>query len=335
MPNPIDDARVLRQSGKDTELVLNPTVVALSQYAVSLWVAYSHDYNGDDYIFHWSTHTSATGDSGFTTRGDLEPVDSNVVGGMVWKKYRYVLQIEDCTSLAWNVNYSPNNTAGYRYITDVSFVKMGSYCHAVSASSQPTLCGTEDQDEDGSSASSYYSMVRIDNPVGTPFVFQQSGSAAELQLNPVIEPNTSYVLSLWVGYSSDYCGDAYHMHWEYWRSNGDVVKESAVAAGTVTKTVETVGGITWHEYRREIDVQDTNGAFFSWHVGAAPHNTAGYRYITGLSFSVLPEYCKAISTASQGTLCSAASGSDSGSFINVKIAAERKHTYLELIRIEF
>jgi len=125
LPNPANDAKVLRQSGSNTEYQLNPIVEDNKRYKMKLWVAYTPDYNGARFEFHYRWWHQAGGNKAEQPAHEhLDILDTQVIGGRQWVQYQYVIQTEDVSAngaFNWYVGYRPDNTAGARFITDITF----------------------------------------------------------------------------------------------------------------------------------------------------------------------------------------------------------------------
>ena len=127
--NPGNSPFVLRQNGNNTEYQLNVDsgMVANTTYVMSGWYAKSSDYNSSDTMFHARAFSSsgAHNETG-TDTGTL--IYSTVINGITWEyRYQTIATPSDFSgSFDWYVGYGANNTAGYRYYTNLKLEK-GTY----------------------------------------------------------------------------------------------------------------------------------------------------------------------------------------------------------------
>lgn len=128
-PNPGDTAYVLRQNGNNTEYQLNvySGMTASTTYVMSGWYAKSSDYNGGNTMFHARTFSSS-GAHIATGTGTGTLIYSTVVDNITWEfRYTTISTPSDFNgTLNWYVGYGTNNTAGYRYYTNLR-VEKGTY----------------------------------------------------------------------------------------------------------------------------------------------------------------------------------------------------------------
>ncbi len=130
-------------------------------------------------------------------------------------------------------------------------------------------------------------IVIHSNPLGTYWVLRQTSAGGsphtEYQLNVTgFKPNTTYTMSCWVAYTSDWNGGNYVLHYRYY-TKSNVAK----SGNPVGETVETrvINGITWErkKYTLTMDSDIDNNTEFYWYLGYnSTGNTKGYRYVTGI-----------------------------------------------------
>jgi len=126
LENPGETPFVLRQNGNNTEYQLNidSGMVASTTYVMSGWYAKSSDYNGGDTMFHARAFSSGgTHNATGTDTGTL--IRSITLGSTTWEyRYQAITTPSDFSgAFDWYVGYGTNNTAGYRYYTNLKVEK--------------------------------------------------------------------------------------------------------------------------------------------------------------------------------------------------------------------
>lgn len=136
MENPGSSNCVLRQNGPTTEYEIHfktgTQIEANTTYCMSLWVAYSAGYNGDNTILHSRWYDAAS--NSFTTGGSGTLFRTKIIDGLSWAQ-RYTTFTTPSTvngGYNWYVGYPTANTIGYRYVTDISLTKAtGTECPTI------------------------------------------------------------------------------------------------------------------------------------------------------------------------------------------------------------
>lgn len=134
-----------------------------------------------------------------------------------------------------------------------------------------------------SAAASYgtYDISQLLNPGGSDYVLRQRSGEYEVIITG-LSSSTTYTLSCWVAYSSDWNGvNTQILHSRAFSSSGAHTTTSG--AGTLLET-RVVSSLTWE--RREVSIttpSDSTGTL-SWYVGYLADATVGYRYLTNLQF---------------------------------------------------
>ncbi len=120
-----------------------------------------------------------------------------------------------------------------------------------------------------------YNISEVANPGRTSYVLRQRTGEYEMFGN-IVQPNTNYVMSCWVGYTADWDGGSQIFHTRYWDGAGN---PTTGGSGTLIKT-EDVDGITWeYRYLSFKTNADANGNI-SWYLGYSAGGTTGWRYLT-------------------------------------------------------
>jgi len=124
-----------------------------------------------------------------------------------------------------------------------------------------------------------YNIAIVPNPGSSEYVLRQLTGEYEMHFKSgyPIQPNTTYTLSCWVGYTPDWDGGTQIMHARYWKTDG--TNSSIGGSGTLLETKQ-VAGIVW-ERRYYVWTTDAlaNGSF-SWYLGYSAGGTTGWRYLT-------------------------------------------------------
>jgi len=122
-----------------------------------------------------------------------------------------------------------------------------------------------------------YNIEELENPGRTPYVLRQRTGEYEMYGN-VLEPNTNYVMSCWVGYTDDWDGNTQIFHTRYWSSSGN---PTTGGNGTLIKTKE-VGGIIWEYRYLSFKTNESPTGYLSWYLGYSAGGTTGWRYLTNI-----------------------------------------------------
>ncbi len=132
--NPGNSDCVLRQTGATTEYEIHfeagTQIQANKTYCMTAWVAYTADWNGQTQIFHARWYDGLG--NPFTSGGAGNLSKTSNYGGLSWQK-RYLTFTTPSTvngGFNWYLGYSAQNTAGYRYLTNISLTE-GSLCPAL------------------------------------------------------------------------------------------------------------------------------------------------------------------------------------------------------------
>ncbi|MGI6325237.1 MAG: LamG-like jellyroll fold domain-containing protein [Bacilli bacterium] len=132
-----------------------------------------------------------------------------------------------------------------------------------------------------------------ENPGDSDWVLRQTGAptaaSTEYEIHfktgSVLEPDTTYTMSCWVAYTSDWDGQYQIFHSRWYLTDGTAKTTSG--SGTLLKTV-VIGNLTWeYRYLTFTTESDVNGTFY-WYLGYATRNTTGYRYITNVQLEKKP-----------------------------------------------
>lgn len=127
-------------------------------------------------------------------------------------------------------------------------------------------------------------IIQMPNPGSSNCVVQQNGPTTEYEVHfkpgTQIEANTSYCLSLWVGYSSGYNGSNQVLHSRWYDGSGVGFTTSGSGSLFETKNIE---GISWEKRYTTFTTPATVNGGFNWYVGYPTGNTVGYRYATDLA----------------------------------------------------
>lgn len=131
-------------------------------------------------------------------------------------------------------------------------------------------------------------IVKMPNPGDSEWVLRQTdsdGGSAEYEIHTKdgrqLKKNTTYTMSCWVAYSSDYNGadQIFHSRWYY----ADGTNAISGTAGTLEKTVE-INGLVWQKRYQSFTTanKDMGTTPYNWYLGYNPANTTGYRYLTNV-----------------------------------------------------
>lgn len=128
--NPGHSPYVLRQGPGGGEYEVHPKSGTSLQsnvtYCMSIWVAYTSDWNGDGTTLH-SRWYDGNGNP-YTTSGGGTLYETKKVGNLTWERRYQTFTTPSTISGThnWYLGYPTNNTNGYRYITDVQ-LEVGSF----------------------------------------------------------------------------------------------------------------------------------------------------------------------------------------------------------------
>jgi hypothetical protein len=128
-------------------------------------------------------------------------------------------------------------------------------------------------------------VIRMPNPGDSEWVLRQTGNGgtAEYELHfksgTSIKPNTTYTLSCWVAYSSDWNGTDQIFHARYYKS--DSTETSFVGAGNLIEEMY-VAGLKWQRRRLTFTTDSLANGSFNWYLGYSSANSKGYRYFTNI-----------------------------------------------------
>jgi len=131
LKNPGDSEWVLRQTSVvhgsvNTEYEIHfqdgTEIKKNTSYTMSCWVAYTPDWNGNYQLFHSRVYY-ADG-TNYSTTGSGTLLKSVEFAGLLWEYRSHTFttldkDIHPTSRFSWYLGYSANNTAGYRYITNI------------------------------------------------------------------------------------------------------------------------------------------------------------------------------------------------------------------------
>jgi hypothetical protein len=132
-PNPGDSPYCLRSTAvggsTSTEYEMDFTgLTANTTYVISCWVGWDQSWNGTYNVTHARWYTSSGGEGASWGGTDYVICDTKVVGNVIWNKVYKSFTVGSDTNgnFNWYLGYTSDNTAGYRYFTNLQ-LEVGSY----------------------------------------------------------------------------------------------------------------------------------------------------------------------------------------------------------------
>lgn len=132
-PNPGDTTYCLRATAvggsSSTEYEMDFTgLSANTTYTISCWVGWDQSWNGSYNVTHARWYTSSGSEGASWGGTDYTICDTKVVGNVIWYKvYKsFTIGADTNGNFVWYLGYTADNTAGYRYFTNLQ-LETGSY----------------------------------------------------------------------------------------------------------------------------------------------------------------------------------------------------------------
>lgn len=123
-------------------------------------------------------------------------------------------------------------------------------------------------------------IIAMKSPSKSSYVLRQGTGNGEYEIDfkngTSIEANTTYCMSIWVAYTSDWNGNSQILHSRWYNGSGGAY--ITTGAGTVAET-KVIDGLTWERRYTTFTTPSTVNGNFDWYLGYPTGNTAGYRYI--------------------------------------------------------
>lgn len=127
-------------------------------------------------------------------------------------------------------------------------------------------------------------IVMLLNPGNTPYVLRQGPGGGEYEIHPKagyaasLNANTTYCMSIWVAYTSDWNGNSLTLHSRWYDGAGNPYTTGT--DGTIFDTLNL--GLVWQRRYTTFTTPSTVSGSYQWYLGYPTNNTTGFRYITGV-----------------------------------------------------
>lgn len=127
-------------------------------------------------------------------------------------------------------------------------------------------------------------IVMLLNPGNTPYVLRQGPGGGEYEIHPKagyaasLNANTTYCMSIWVAYTSDWNGNSLTLHSRWYDGAGNPY--TTATDGTIFDTLNL--GLVWQRRYTTFTTPSTVSGSYQWYLGYPTDNTTGFRYITGV-----------------------------------------------------
>lgn len=249
LPNPGDSSFVLRQSGNNTEYQLNlSNLTSSTTYVMSGWYAKSTDYDSSDTMFH-SRAFSSSGNHNATGTGIGTTIRTVLVNNLVWQfGFQTITTPSDANGeFDWYVGYGANNTAGFRYYTNLRFEK-GNF---------PSL-------QDLSlikSTSTFQNGISYDNDGGGCVVLDGTDDEIVLPVSDLYN-TASFSIEAWVKLNSDGSRHILLANWSGYalevNSDGTVITYTNSSGGQGQVGTATSTAINWQTWTYLVGLYDAS-----------------------------------------------------------------------------
>lgn len=199
--NPGDSEYCLRSTAvggniyTEYQMDLTTQLAASTTYVMSCWYYFSPDWNGSTAVFH-SRAFSSSGANIATGADAGTAIETKVINGATWTRaYQTITTPSDYSnSFNWYLGYPSNNTAGYRYFTNIQ-MEQGTYPTPFVKGARTTTTAIRDLISNNSITAS--NLVYA-NDRKTTFSFNGANSVINIGPSTRYLPLESHTLEAWV-----------------------------------------------------------------------------------------------------------------------------------------